>query len=444
MSRRPRRYILTYVLAASLVFTVLGGATLGWATSRSGDPYGLRFGSPDDDPGASARPHLSGSASASDPGRPDADRSSPDAGSGQPGPYLPDPADLSTASPPDTTPGPLRDPSVGVTGTGLAPGHGSSGGVQDGDCRTGAELVPTCGVLWGVAPGALTERRGAPALRDFEAKTGRHQDIYHAYHRGQGEVFPTAEEIGIAREPGRSRILFLNWRPTGTSWAKIAKGDRKVDDFLDRVAAHLGKDFPERFFLTIAHEPESGVRAKAGSGYTAADYAAMYRHVVKRLRAHGADNVVTVLVHGADGAQTTGKLLDGLYPGDDVVDWIGVDTYVTGDQAAGGLAALVDRGRQGWPGFYRWATAEHPDKPLMIAEWGVWASGDPKRRADAFRGIAGQIARYPRIRAMVYFDTPRDQHGRDSRVDATADSLRAYRELGAQPPFRVRVSTGRS
>ena len=43
--------------------------------------------------------------------------------------------------------------------------------------------MPSCGVLWGVAPGAFTDKRGTRALADFEAKTGRHQDIYHAYHR---------------------------------------------------------------------------------------------------------------------------------------------------------------------------------------------------------------------------------------------------------------------
>lgn len=456
MSRRPRRYILTYLLAASLIFMVLGGATFGWATSRSGDPYGLRFGSPDEDLVASEQPHRSSATASAEPDTPDDSAGVPGSGvlgSGWSEPDAPG-SGLPTGR---TTEGPsLSPPSTGLVGAGQGPGGGRVVDVQDGDCSTGSRLVPSCGVLWGVAPGALTEHRGAPALRDFEATTGRHQDIYHAYHRGQEQLFPTSEEIAIARQPGRSRILFVNWRPTGASWAKIAKGDPKVDAFLDRLAAHLKRDFRERVFLTVQHEPESAVRAKAGSGYTAADYAAMYRHVVKRLRAHGAGNVVSVLVHRADGGPTTAKLLDALYPGDDVVDWIGLDTYLPGDQAAGGLAALVDRPGKGWPGFYHWSAARHPDKPLMIAEWGLWSAGDSaggdsaagdsaggeKLRADAFRRVAGQIARFPRIRAMVYFDTPRDQHGRDSRVDASADSLRAYRELGAGASFRVRVSNG--
>jgi hypothetical protein len=94
-----------------------------------------------------------------------------------------------------------------------------------------------------VAPGAFTDQRGRPALVAFEEKTERHQDIYHAYHRGNRQLFPTKEEVAIAREPGRERILFLNWKPAGASWAKIAKGDKATDAFLDRLARHIDRNF---------------------------------------------------------------------------------------------------------------------------------------------------------------------------------------------------------
>jgi hypothetical protein len=40
---------------------------------------------------------------------------------------------------------------------------------------------------------------------------------------------------------------------------------------------------------------------------------------------------------------------------------------------------------------------------------------------------------------MVAFDTPHNQQGRDSRVDTTTASLRAYRWLGRLPVFQVDV-----
>ena len=315
-----------------------------------------------------------------------------------------------------------------------------------GSCRTGRKLVPSCGVLWGVAPGAFTDDRGRAALAAFERKTERHQDIFHAYHRGNRQLFPTNNEMAIAREPGRERILFLNWKPAGASWAKIAAGDPATDAFLDRLAKHLNRDFREQFFFTVHHEAEDNVREKKGSGYTARDYSAMFRYVVNRLRAHGADNMVTVLVHMAYVPHTSKSWFDTMYPGNDVVDWIGFDTYAYSDPGYGhgDLAELLNRqssARPNWPGFYNWATAKHPNKPLMVAEWGVWSSKkNPGHKAAFYREVGEQIRRFPRIRAMVHFDTPHNQDGRDSRVDATRESLAAYQKLGQLPIFQVNVA----
>ncbi|XVV13592.1 glycosyl hydrolase [Actinoplanes sp. CA-131856] len=320
---------------------------------------------------------------------------------------------------------------------------------RGGRCYTGHNLVPTCGVLWGVAPGAHTESRGASALSRFERKTGRHQAIYHAYHGGTRQLFPTEQEIAIAHQPGRKRILFLNWKPESASWAKIAKGDRRTDAFLDRLAVHIKKNFPEQFFFAVHHEGENDVREKAGSGYTARDYAAMYRHVVKRLRAKGADNIVSVLVHMAYVPHAQKSWFNHMYPGDDVVDWIGFDTYAYSDPGYGhgNFAEILNRrleGKRAWPGFYSWAVARHPNKPLMLAEWGVWSSKrNTKYKADFYRRMGDDIRKFPRIKAMVQFETPSNQKGQDSSVDSTRAALDAYRKLGRLPIFQVAVTPRR-
>ncbi|GAA0500460.1 hypothetical protein GCM10010167_69780 [Paractinoplanes deccanensis] len=320
---------------------------------------------------------------------------------------------------------------------------------RGGRCYTGHNLVPTCGVLWGVAPGAHTESRGRSALARFERKTGRHQAIYHAYHGGIRQLFPTEQEIAIAHEPGRKRILFLNWKPESASWAQIAKGDRKTDAFLDRLAVHLKKNFPEQFFFAVHHEGENDVREKAGSGYTARDYAAMYRHVIKRLRAKGAANVVSVLVHMAYVPHAQQSWFNHMYPGDDVVDWIGFDTYAYSDPGYGhgDFAEILNRrleGKRSWPGFYSWAVARHPNKPLMLAEWGVWSSKRNTRyKADFYRRMGDDIREFPRIKAMVQFETPSNQKGQDSSVDSTPAALNAYRKLGRLPIFQVAVTPRR-
>jgi hypothetical protein len=313
-------------------------------------------------------------------------------------------------------------------------------------CHTGLKLIPTCGVLWGVAPGAHTESRGASALAKFERKTGRHQAIFHAYHGGIHQLFPTRQEIAIAHQRGAPRILFLNWKPEAASWAAIARGDKRTDAFLDRLAVHIRQTFPDKFFFAVHHEGENDVREKAGSGYTAKDYAAMYRHVVKRLRAHGVNNMVTVLVHMAYVPHATQSWFDQMYPGDDVVDWIGLDVYAysTPGYGHGDFAEVLNRklgGKRSWPGFYNWAIREHPHKPLMIAEWGVWSyKRNPRYKVDFYRELGTELRHFPRIKAMVQFETPHNQKGQDSSVDSTPAALAAYRQLGHLPMFQVAVT----
>jgi hypothetical protein len=421
MHRRPRRFFRPVAALAA----VAAGLSICWYglrgpdTTASPDAPGVAtadtaVGSPARAPGA--RP---GDPAAADPTAPD--QAGPDAR--QPG------------SDPTAGPGPAGAPST--------PGDTPRGGT--GACAVGDKLVPTCGVLWGVAPGAHTEARGAAALRDFERKTGRTQSIFHAYHRGTHGVFPTPQEITLAREPSHPRILFLNWKPATASWAKIAHGDRATDAYLDRLASHIRTNFPERFFFTIHHEPEDDVREKSGSGYTARDYAAMFRHVVQRLRAHGVHNLVTVVVHMAYVPLTSRPWFPAMYPGDDVVDWIGFDTYAYSEPGYGhgDFAELMNRrsaSRSSWPGFYNWASRRYPGKPLMVAEWGVWHSRkNPDHKADFYRSVGEQIRWFPRLKALVHFDTPANQKGWDSRVDSTSDGLAAYRRLGNLPIFRVAV-----
>ncbi|MEU7908680.1 glycosyl hydrolase [Actinoplanes sp. NPDC049118] len=438
MRRRPHRARPLHIIAMTAIFAISLVATLSWAWTGGVDQLGLPYG-PGNDPTVTV------------PGR-----TLPPLG----GPRTPaEPGASALPGGPGAVPGATGSSGVpgdrGSATSGAQPSRPGSGGdtadgtrsSESGDrrCRTGRKLVPTCGVLWGVAPGAFTDERGKRALAKFEEKTKRHQDVFHAYHRGNRQLFPTEAEVSIAREPGRERILFLNWKPSGASWARIAKGDRATDAFLDRLARHINQKFPEQFFFTVHHEAEDNVRERAGSGYQARDYAAMYRHVVERLRARGVDNLVTVLVHMAYVPHTSESWFQAMYPGDGVVDWIGFDTYAYGDPGYGhgDFAELLNRqssARPNWPGFYNWATRRHPDKPLMVAEWGVWTSKrNPGHKAEFYREVGRQIGRFPNIRAMVHFDTPRSQKGRDSRVDATAASLRAYRELGRMPIFQVDV-----
>jgi hypothetical protein len=310
---------------------------------------------------------------------------------------------------------------------------------HDRTCTLAAKLVPTCDILWGAAAGGFSQTPRTEAVRSWETSSGRPVAIYHGYHRGD-EVFPTPAEIAMARDPSQPRLLLLNWRvDLGTTWARVAFGG--VDARIDREAARL-RAFGDRFYLALHHEPENDVVAKAGSGMTARDFAAMYRHVVRRLRADGVTNAVTVVAYMNYERWYSQPWWPDLYPGDDVVDWLGLDTYLDaqpGGFHSGDFTSMVARGAGSrFPGFYRWAVTRHPDKPLMLAEWGVYGRAVDKPRA--FSTVLPALAQLPAIKAMVYFDTARDQFGRDIRIDSCAAALEQFQRVATASIFDVRVA----
>ncbi|SDD33947.1 hypothetical protein [Glycomyces harbinensis] len=312
-------------------------------------------------------------------------------------------------------------------------------------CKTGDKLIPTCGALVGVAPAAHTSRVKEDELLTFEERVQHTQQIYHAYERGDQRLFPTDAQIALTEDPEKPRTLFLNWKPQGASWAEIAAGDPETDEFLDRLAAHISADFDKPFFFTVHHEPENDVVQREGSGMEAADYADMFRYVIERLRANGVDNVVSVMNYMGYLKWVEKPWHDQLYPGDDVVDWIGLSGYGQSlhDDGRSDFGEIVDqtKGDTAWPGFYHWIAEEHPDKPMMLAEWGVFHQDEyPDHQTAVFQAARYQMAHYPRLKAIVYFETPEDSNGgRNSEVHLDEGALDAFRALMRSPYFNVRL-----
>ena len=325
--------------------------------------------------------------------------------------------------------------------TSASPSASPSPSLGPPGCPVSDKLIPECGKWWGVAPGALTSKPPAVALAEFERKTLRRADIYHRYHRGD-KLFPTPDEIRAARDPKGPRVLLINWKVAwGTTWADVAAGGQ--DARIDRLAAHIKKNFPEPFFLAIHHEPENEVDTDPRSGMTATDYAKMFRHTVQRLRAKGVTNAVFVMIYMGYQGWGVKDWFDDLYPGDDVVDWIGFDPYVTANPNAGqhgDFATLVNQTTNPdvWPGFYNWAVAKHPNKPLMLSEWGVFEyPADPSSKAEIFASVTRQVDAFPALKALVYFDSPNAPKG-DTRVDSSPAALEAFRAVAAMPLFSIR------
>jgi hypothetical protein len=353
------------------------------------------------------------------------------------------PAAPTTSAAPSTSASPAPSTSAAPSTSSSA----SSGGGQTG-CTVSAKLVPSCGVWWGVAPKAHTSIPRDTALAEAEQEVQTPFTLMHTYHEND-QLFPTATEQAMALEPGKNRVLLINWKPASDmTWAAAAAG--KADARIDKLAAYIKSSFPYPFFLAIWHEPENDLNQTAGSGMTATDYAAMFRHVVLRLRADGATKPVIVMDYMGFDNWATQSWFPQLWPGDDVVDWIGIDPYGSGDVGvykSGDFTKLVNRQITGFPGYYTWATTAHPGKPIMLAEWGVNESlTNPDGKPAYFDSVSAQIASFPAIKALVYFEENLPNAttaGTTTTWDSSPQSLAAFRQLaqymtsrGPKPVYR--------
>lgn len=273
-------------------------------------------------------------------------------------------------------------------------------------CRVSARLVPSCGLWWGVSPGTYHNRKAG--TRAFEKQLGARVDIYKAYHFS-GERFPNATERALARQKHHHRLLDIDYVPDGRyNWAQVAAGANDAE--LIHEARFLKRHFKKKLFVSIHHEPEDEVRETPGSGQRAEDFAAMFRHVVQVFRSHGVTNVVWVYNVMGTQQPDSASWFPALYPGNKYVDWIAADPYgcynakVCRDFDSSTLNQRFSA-KAAWLGFYRWATKAHPHKPLMLSEWAAYTNVSDTDRVSYLRTVVKQLGRFPRLKAIVYWNS---------------------------------------
>ena len=147
-------------------------------------------------------------------------------------------------------------------------------------------------------------------------------------------------------------------------------------------------------------------------------FVAAYRHIVATMRAEGADNIAWVFhVNSDDVPEAPWNRLENYYPGDDVVDWLGVSCYgaLTPTQAWQPVSL-----RQQMDAVYTRVAALAPAKPIMLLEFGCTAGHadvQPEQWAqaaltDIFSG------RWPRLAGFSWWDE-RWENDNDRQHDTT-------------------------
>ncbi|MGZ4676445.1 MAG: glycoside hydrolase family 26 protein [Acidimicrobiia bacterium] len=294
--------------------------------------------------------------------------------------------------------------------------------------RIEGPLVPSHGALLGAFVSATGTGWTTGDVTDREALVGRHFDIDHRFQNWD-VAFPTpADQWDV----DHGRIPMITWQPDSASLDTIAAGgaDAVIDARARAVAA-----FGHPLFLRFAHEmnadwyPWSGARASTPGTHDApAKYVAAWRHVHDRFVAAGATNAVWVWnPNRASIPRAAWNAALRYYPGDDYVDWVGIDGYNRSRTHAQSFTSIVT------PLYDVFAAR----KPIMIGETASVEGPDAAGKAAWISAARTAITtRLPAVAALVWFDT--EKQGFDWRVDSSPSALDAFRALAADPYFRTR------
>jgi hypothetical protein len=189
----------------------------------------------------------------------------------------------------------------------------------------------------------------------------------------------------------------------------VTHGD--YDFYVDEWAAAAAA-FGHPLFVRLAHEMNDPYRYPWGpQNNTKEEFIAAWRHVVERFRRAGARNVIWVW-----SPHVAHQYWELYYPGDGCVDWV-----ATGALNFGSVAYWSQ-----WWTFQELFGMKYTQlasfgKPVMIAEFGSLATGGDRLAwyRDALTGLSQQ---YPAVKALLFFNTTRDQTVTYQQVDWSVTS----------------------
>jgi hypothetical protein len=83
-------------------------------------------------------------------------------------------------------------------------------------------------------------------------------------------------------------------------------------------------------------------------------------------------------------------------------------------------------------------TSQHPNKPFMVSEWGVFDyAADPTQKAATYAKVLEQLKALPAIKGLMYFDAANAPGAPgDLRVNSSPGSLTEFRKIAADPTFQ--------
>ncbi|WP_162529654.1 glycosyl hydrolase [Nocardioides caldifontis] len=304
-------------------------------------------------------------------------------------------------------------------------------------CTVDERLVNSCRPWFGATANRYPQAEKwnkTAQLRYFERRTGRRLDVAHNYHPA-GENSLDDTDRYFASRP--DTLMLVNWQPT-LDWSRADGSDPEVNAGIDEMGRSIKSLGRTRIMLALFHEPENDVSEAPscpkgtpinGESGTPEEYRTMWRTVHERFDALGVDNVVWVMNYM--GYPAYNCMIDALYPGDDLVDWILFNAYAQG-HAPESFEAEV---RNMYDLLTRRSGPRHDylSKPWGLAEWGIYDSS--QEAAYLYYEQAREAVEadtFPQLKLFAVFDSV-DPHTLDGsyRVAYGRDGTRDRREQRA-------------
>jgi chitodextrinase len=274
-----------------------------------------------------------------------------------------------------------------------------------------------------------------------EARIGRQVDVVHLYDgAGTRPLSETARYF--ATRP--NTILSLTWKPSN-KWIDAGGSNATVNAAIDAAAADIKSLGSTKILLSIQHEPENdvsgvvpgcGTTVYKGTGGTVAEYRAMWQNVRQRFDAAGVTNVVWVINYM--GFVQWDCMIDDLWPGNDLVDWLVWDPYSENIPFSQTIARFYNQ-------LVATSDADHDylSKPWGLAEWAAWHQATQPFTYQYYDDAKASIARneFPRLKLYSIFDNG-PESVKTSRIGYTSKNIFDQAEIDryktlANSPFFI-------
>jgi len=302
-------------------------------------------------------------------------------------------------------------------------------------------------LYWGATIGSHLTGDQAPwdmnAVSQFEGEAGKSASMVQFFQPfaqcgGSGCSFYTFPTTPMDDIRGHGSIPVLSWSsqaiPSGLNQPDFQLADvisGRYDSYIAEFATEA-REWGHPFFLRFNWEMNGSwfPWAEGVNGNGPGEYVAAWRHVHDVFAAAGATNVSWVWCPFVDPGGTMTDL-GPLYPGDDYVDWTGLDGYNWGTNPAS---------PRGWRSFDQLFRSTYdeivedvaPSKPMMLAEVGSSELGGSK--ADWIRDALTRVpTEYQQIRALLWFDKFDDNM--DWPIETSAPATTAFAEGVGRPEY---------